>query len=89
MKEPLRGYLRRRIQKFERPKSLFGNLPYSTEQKLVATSLDGLFIATTAYRPDKTLLITHPAMFLPRKNRESKIKKNVKKAYQNLKAVVG
>jgi hypothetical protein len=36
MTEPLRGYLRRRIQKFERPKSLFGRFPYSYEQGRVA-----------------------------------------------------
>ena len=89
MTEPLRGYLRRRLEKFERPKSLFGKLPYTVEQQLVATSLDGLYNATTVYRPDKTLMIAHPAVILPKKIRESRIKKNVIKAYKNLKSIVG
>jgi hypothetical protein len=86
--EPLRGYLRRRIEKFERPKSLFGKFPYTFEQGRVAKATDSLYGAVISYRPDTTLGLEIPfRRILPKKTRENKIKKAVQIAYKNLKEI--
>jgi ribosomal protein L32E len=84
----LRGALRRRLVKFERPKTLFGKLPYSQEQVRIHNAWDDIQKATVIYNPYATGMYLPIFSRLPEKWRKERIAKYLKRAKTKLNEVL-
>jgi hypothetical protein len=80
----LKGALRRQLVKFERPKTLFGKLPYFQEQARIHNAWDDITKATVVYSPNATGMYLPIYSKFPKKWKKERVIKYLKRAKTKL-----
>jgi hypothetical protein len=85
----LRGSLYRQLVKFERPKSLFGNLTYVQEQAKVRSAVDDMVKGSLNYSPKVSDIELPFIKLLPKEKRAKRVKFYFTRARNKISEVVG
>ena len=84
----LRGALRRQLVKFERPKSLFGKIPYFQEQAGLYNSWQDVAKVGLIYHPSATGIYVPVYTKFPKEWKKKKIKFYLKRIKKRLDDIV-
>lgn len=84
----LRGALRRRLVKIERPKSLFGKYPYFQEQARIYNSWEDIAKASLIYHPMATGIYVPVYTKFPKKWKKKRVNLYLKRMKKRLDEII-